>query len=123
MKNNYQMNYLSFKEFVDTNGLKTEATSNIKIEEILHILNINSTGIYMRGDKFTTTAGLVNSHPTKGTHWVMYTNKNYFDSYGSPPPVNITKQINAGFHSDYQIQKDDSYCAAIVYLFYILHKL
>ena len=25
----------------------------------------------MRDDKFTTTSGIVNLHPTKGTHWVL----------------------------------------------------
>ena len=55
----------------------------------------------------------------------MYTNKNYFDSYGRPPPVNITKQIITqsafvgGIYSEYQIQKDDSYCAA--YCLYVLY--
>ena len=99
----------------------------------------------MRDDKFTTPSGIVNLHPTKGTHWVIYTNKNYFDFYGCPPPVNITKQINtqstqqscpsvrsasgafgggiyrraAGLYSDYQIQKNDSYCAA--YCLYVLY--
>ena len=78
-----------------------------------------SCGIYMRDDKFITTSGIVNLHPTKGTHWVMFTNQNYFDSYGCPPPLNITKQINNGIFSEYQIQKDDSYCAA--YCLYVLY--
>ena len=110
--------YLSFKEFVDKYGLKDEATSNIKIKEVLDKLTI-PVGIYMRDDKFTTDSGIVNLHPTKGTHWVMFTNQNYFDSYGCPPPLNITKQINNGIYSEYQIQKDDSYCAA--YCLYVLY--
>ena len=112
------MNYLSFKEFVDKYGLKNEATSNVEIKEILKLMN-TSCGIYMRDDKFNTTSGIVNLHPTKGTHWVMFTNQNYFDSYGCPPPLNITKQINNGTYSEYQIQKDDSYCAA--YCLYVLY--
>ena len=78
-----------------------------------------SCGIYMRDDKFTTTRGIVNLHPTKGTHWVMFVNEFYFDSYGCPPPLNITKQINNGIYSEYQIKKDDSYCAA--YCLYVLY--
>ena len=35
----------------------------------------------MRDDKFTTTSGIVNLHPTKGTHWVIFVNEFYFDSY------------------------------------------
>ena len=112
------MNYLSFKEFVNKYGLKNEATSNVEIKEILKLMN-TSCGIYMRDDKFNTTSGIVNLHPTKGTHWVMFTNQNYFDSYGCPPPLNITKQINKGIFSEYQIQKDDSYCAA--YCLYVLY--
>ena len=112
------MNYLSFKEFVNKYGSKNEATSNVEIKEILKLMN-TSCGIYMRDDKITTTRGIVNLHPTKGTHWVMFTNQNYFDSYGCPPPLNITKQINNGIFSEYQIQKDDSYCAA--YCLYVLY--
>ena len=74
------MNYLSFKQFVDKYGLKNEATSNVEIKEILKLMN-TSCGIHMRDDKFNTTSGIVNLHPTKGTHWVMFTNQNYFDSY------------------------------------------
>ena len=112
------MNYLSFKEFVNEYGLKNEATSNVEIKEILKLMN-TSCGIFMRDDKFITTSGIVNSHPTIGTHWVMFTNQNYFDSYGCPPPLNITKQINNGIYSEYQIQKEDSYCAA--YCLYVLY--
>ena len=116
------MNYLSFKEFVEKYGLKNEATSNIKIKEVLNKLTI-PVGIYMRDDQFTTTSGIVNLHPTKGTHWVMYTNKNYFDSYGCPPPTNIERFLilnhKKGIYSEYQIQTDDSYCAA--YCLYVLY--
>ena len=69
------MKYLSFKEFVEKYGLKNETTSNVKIEEILDMLNLNSTGIYMRDDKFTTPSGIVYLHPTKGTHWVVFKSK------------------------------------------------
>ena len=69
------MNYLSFEEFVEKYGLKNEATSNVKIKEILDKLTIPA-GIYMRDDKFTTDSGIVNLHPAKGTHWVMFTNQN-----------------------------------------------
>ena len=33
----------------------------------------------MRVDKFTTTSGIVNLHPTKGTHWVIFVNEFSFD--------------------------------------------
>ena len=111
--------YLSFKEFVGKYGLKNEATSNIKVREILDILKLNSTEIYMRDDKLSTKSGIVNLHPTKGTHWVMFSNQTYFDSYGCPPPINIMKQTKNCLYSEYQFQKNDSYCAA--YCLYILY--
>ena len=46
------MNYLSFKEFVEKYGLKNEATSNVKIKEILNELHI-PCGIYMRDISLT----------------------------------------------------------------------
>ena len=116
--------YLSFKEFVEKDGIKNEATSNIKIKEVLDTLCASGkltipVGIYMRDDKFTNSSGKVNLHPTKGTHWVMFFNEYYFDSYGCPPPLNTTKQNNNGIYSEYQIQKDDSFCAA--YCLYVLY--
>ena len=50
------MKYLLFKDVDKKYGLKNEAPSNVKIEEILQILN-SSCRIYMRDDKITTTAG------------------------------------------------------------------
>ena len=131
------MKNLSFKEFVDKYGIKNQATSNIKTKEIqdtlstqstqsafgasgvFGILKLNSTGIYKRDDQFTTTSGIVYLHPTKGIHWVIFSNQNYIDLYGCPPPVNIMKQTKNGLYSEYQIQKDDSYCAA--YCLYVLY--
>ena len=116
-------NYLSFKDFVEKYGLKNEATSNVKIKEILNELNI-PCGIYMRDDKFNTTCGIVNLHPSVGTHWVMFTNQNYFDSYGCPPPTNILNHIKNGIYSEYQIQTNDSYCAAYcLYTLYLTNKI
>ena len=77
-------------------GLKKEATSNIKIKEILDILKLNSIGINMRDAKFTADSGIVNLQPTKGTHWVMFVTEFYFDSYGCPPPTNILNHIKKG---------------------------
>ena len=120
------MNYLSFNEFVEKYGLKNEASSNVKMKEILDKLTIHvasPTGIHMRDDKFTATSGIVNLHPTKGTHWVRFVKEFYCDSYGCPPPTNILNHIKKGIYSEYQIQellqKNDSYCAA--YCLYVLY--
>ena len=97
------MNCLSFKEFVEKYELKNEATSNVKIKEVLDKLTIPA-GIYMRDDKFTTTSGIVNLHPTKATHWVMFSDKFYFDSYGCPPPTSILNHIKKGIYSEYRLK-------------------
>ena len=83
---------LSLRQFIKQYNLKNKATSNIQIQNILNKLKIKS-GIYMRDDKFTTPIGIVNLHPTKGTHWVLYINQFYFDSYGIIPPLSIQKYI------------------------------
>ena len=71
------MIYLLLKEFVEKYGLKNEATSKVKMKEILNEINI-PCGMYMWDDKFTTPSGIVNLQPTKGTHWVMFVNEFYF---------------------------------------------
>ena len=76
---------LKFKEFIRDFNLKNKATSNIEIQNVLNKLDLKCgepIGIYMREDKFTTPIGIVSLHPTKGTHWVLYNNQFYFDSYG-----------------------------------------
>ena len=88
------------------------------MKEIPNDLKIQA-GVYMRDDPFTTMAGIFNLHPTKGTHWVLFINEYYFDSYGCSPPTNILNHFDKGIYwrasgrcSEYQIQKDDSYFAA-----------
>ena len=49
----------------------------------------------------------------------MFVNEFHFDSYGCPPPLNIMSFINNGFYSEYQIQKNKSFCAA--YCLYVLY--
>ena len=73
----------------------------------------------MRDAKFTTDSGIVNLHPTKGTHWVIVVTEFYFDSYSCPPPTSILNHIKKGIYSEYQNQKNDSYCAA--YCLYVLY--
>ena len=92
------MDYLSFKEFVNKYGYKNEATSNVKIQQILNTLRFSGelhlpTKVYMRDDTFSIDSGIVNSHPTKGTHWVMFSDMFYFDSNGCPPPTIIQNQV------------------------------
>ena len=99
-----------YESLIKKYGLKNEATSNVEIKEILQILNI-SCGIYMRDDTFYTKSGIVILHPTKGKNWVMYTNEYCFDSFGCPPPLSVMNHINKGIYSEYEIQKNEKYCA------------
>ena len=116
-----------FNDFVKKIDLKNKATSNIKIQQVLSSLSLNDVGIYLRDGPFSSDIGIVNLHPSKGTHWVVYLSEKYFDSYGCAPPQKLSKFIikRKGYclYSEYKIQgltsKRDSYCAS--YCLYILY--
>ena len=95
----------------------------MEINRVLSSLSLNKVGIYLRKGLFESDIGIVNLHPSKGTHWVCYINENYFDSYGVVCPKKLAKFIvnRNGYclYSEYQIQKNDSFCAS--YCFYILY--
>ena len=81
----------------------------------------------MRDGPFSSDFGNVKVHPTKRTHWVVYINEIYFDSYGCSPPkklnIFIIKQNEHCLYSEYKIKgltiKKDSYCTS--YCLYILY--
>ena len=114
---------LTFNEFIKKHILKNKATSIIKIEKVLVSMRLNNVGIYLRDGPFEFDIGIVNLHPFKGSHWVCYINENYFDSYGIICPRKLSKFIikRNGYclYSEYQIQKNDSYCAS--YCLYIIY--
>ena len=114
---------LTFNEFIKKHDLRNKATSNITIQQVLSSLSLNDVGIYLRDGPFEFDIGIVNLHSSRGTHWVNYINENYFDSYGCSPPKKLSKFIikQNGFclYSEYQIQKNDSFCAS--YCFYIIY--
>ena len=123
---------LTFNDFIKIHNLKNEATSNIKIQQILSSLSLNDIGIYLRDGLFESDIGIVNLHPSKGTHWVLYIHGNYFDSYGITPPKKLSKFIKKrnGYclYSEYKIQgltsKQDSYCASYcLYIIYLIKVL
>ena len=119
---------MTFNEFIKEYKLKNKATSNIKIQQVLHSIGLNNVGIYLRDGPFESDIGIVNLHPSRGSHWVCYINENYFDSYGCAPPKKLSKFIikRNGYclYSEYQIQKNDrlcsSYCLYIIYLIKVL---
>ena len=113
-----------FNDFVRKSDLKNKATSNIKIYEVLKNIRLDTkVGIYLRDRLFSTDVGIVNLHPSKGTHWVCYINENYFDSYGCVCPKKLSRFIikRNGYclYSEYQIQKNDCFCAS--YCLYIIY--
>ena len=114
---------ITFNDFVKKYNLRNKATSNKKIQQVLSSISLNEFGIYLRDGPFESDIGIVNLHPSKGTHWICYINENYFDSYGCAPPKKLSKFIikrnGHCLHSEYQIQKIDSFCAS--YCLYILH--
>ena len=114
---------MTFNDFVRKYDLKNKATSNIKIQQVLNSIGLNNVGIYLRDGPFSKDIGIVNLHHFKGTHWVCYINENYFDSYGCVCPKKLSKIIikRNGYclYSEYQIQKNDSFCASFcLYIFY-----
>ena len=114
---------ISFNDFIKKYNLRNKATSNIKMQQVLSFLSLNEVGIYLGDGPFESDIGIVNLHPLKGTHLVVYINENYFDSYGVVCPKKLSKFIikRNGFclYSEYQIQKNDSYCAS--YCLYIIY--
>ena len=117
-----------FNDFAKKHNLRNKATSNIKIQRVLSSLSLDDVGIYLRDGPFSSDIGIVNLHPLKGTHWVCYIIEDYFDSYGCVPPRKLSKIIikrnGHCLYSEYQIQKNDSFCASyclcIIYLTKVL---
>ena len=114
---------MTFNDFVQKYNLKNKATSKIKIQQVLSSLSLNDVGIYLRDGPFESDIRVVNLNPSKTTHWVCYINENYFDSYGCVCPKRLSKFIikRNGYclYSEYQIQKNGSFCAS--YSLYIIY--
>ena len=114
---------MSFYEFIKKHNLKNKGASNIKIQQVLNSIGLNNVEIYLREGPFSSDIGIVNLHPSRVTHWVCYINENYFDSYGIICPKQLSKYIikRNGYclYSEYQIQKNDSFCAS--YCLYIIY--
>ena len=116
---------MTFEDFTKKYNLKNKATSNIKIYEVLKRIGLDSkVGIYLRDENFSTKYGILNLHPSNGTHWAGYIRDCYFDSYGCPPPkkflIYMKNKHRKCISSEYQIQKNDSLCASYcLYLIYL----
>ena len=114
---------MTFNDFIEKYNWRNKATSNVKLQQVLSSLSLDGVKIYLRDGPFKSDIGIVNLHPSKGTHWVCYINENYFDSYGCVFPKKLSKFLikRNGYclHSEYQTQKNDSFCASCC--FYIIY--
>ena len=114
---------MTFNDFIKTYILRNKATSNIKIQRVLSSIGLKNVAIYLRDGPFSSDIGVVNLHPSKGTHWFCYINENYSDSYGVVWPRKLSKffikRNGYCFYSEYQIQNNDIFCAT--YCLYLLH--
>ena len=64
-----------FNDFVHKYKLKKKATSIIKVYQIFSSLPLSDVGNYLGDGLFSKDLGIVNLHPSKGTHWVAYKNE------------------------------------------------
>ena len=74
--------------------MKNEATSNIKLQQVLDSFGLYDVGIYLRDGPFQSDIRIVTLYPSEGTHWVVYINENYFDSYGCVCPKKLSNLFN-----------------------------
>ena len=116
---------MSFNDFLHKHNFKNKATSNIKIYEVLKKIGLDSkVGICLRDGDFLTSYGIVNLHPSRGTHWMMYNKDCYFDSYGLSPPKKLHKNFKNKYRNVFilkiRFKKNDiffaSYCLYLLYL-------
>ena len=114
------------KDFFHKYELKNKAMSNIKLFQVLSYLGLSDVGIFLRDGTFSSGIGIVNLHPSKGTHWVAYINENLFDSFGcvclKKLSKFIKKQIGLCLNSENKIEgltnKRHSYCGS--YFLYLI---
>ena len=97
----------SFNDFIHKYKLKNKATSSIKFYQILCSIGLSDVGIFSGDGPIQSHIVIVNWHPSKGTHWAVYINQNYFDSYGCAPgklSKLIIKRNRLCLYSEYKIQ-------------------
>ena len=111
---------MTFNDFVCKYDLKNKATSNIKKQQVFNSIGLNNVNIYLRDGPFSSDIGIVNLHPSKGTHWVCYINENYFDSYGVVCPKKLSefiiKRTNVVYILNIKYKKMIVFVLVIVYI-------
>ena len=84
---------MSFNDFIQKYKQKKEAVPINKIQSILSFLASNDVRIYLKNGPFKTDIRIINLNAFRGTHWVLYIPKCYFDSFGWSPPKKLCKFI------------------------------
>ena len=82
---------MNFKDFVHNYVLKNKTTSKIEFFLVFSSLPLYDVGIYLRDRPFKSDKGIINLHPNRGSHFVLYVRECYFDSYGCPPTQTLSK--------------------------------
>ena len=59
---------MTSNDYIKKFNLKNKATSIIKSQQVLSSIDLNDVGIYLRHGPFESDIGIVNLHPSKGTH-------------------------------------------------------
>ena len=81
---------MSFNDFIKKYNSKNKATNDMKRYEALKKIGlVSKVGICLTDGDFLRNYGIVNLHPSRGTHWVCCIKDCYFDSYGCSPPINF----------------------------------
>ena len=70
-----------FNSFIEKYKIKNQATLNKNIQQVVCSFSLKNVGIHLRDGPCQFDIGIVNSHPTKRTHFLAYITGNYFDSY------------------------------------------
>ena len=109
---------MTFNEYFKEHKLKNKATSNLKIQQVLSSLSLDDVAIYLRNGPFSSDIGIVNLHPSEGTHWVCYINENYFDTYGCVcPNLNLLlNEMDIAYIQNIKFKKMIVFVRVIVYI-------
>ena len=106
---------MSFNDFILKYKLKNKATSNIKNYVVLKKIRLDSKlGIFLRDGNFSTNYGIVNLHPSKGSHWICYI-KDCFIHMVVPHLENfifLENRQGKCIYSEYEIQKKIVSCSS-----------
>ena len=98
---------MSFNDFIHEYDLNSEATSNIKILQVISSFGLDKFDIYLKDGPFSSDVGTVNLNLSKGTHRVLYINEKYFDSYGCVCPKKLSRfKIKRNGHCLYSEYKN-----------------